>query len=262
MAAAEVARGRGGESPALMELQEQDVWENDIHSPSLSTGGSNPVTVGFRQPGSDSSSESDYDEQLAKKSKQRSSYHGSEPDSVMSAAMNVSNAASSMQPQFIRRAASIPADDASAAKLGTSMPINIPMMGRANTLSSAAANVDLDVDFVPPHIIEQQKEAKLYASGQSLVGPSPSTSLKRDRLMHRNAILRRTGFLEGTAMKGSIAEVLDPIKESKESVAIDARTGDAGTRALGSPSQSASTSLPREKHSMLSQALGTSASPR
>lgn len=52
-------------------------------------------------------------------SKQRSSYHGSEPDSVMSAAMNVSNAASSMQPQFIRRAASIPADDASAAKLVT-----------------------------------------------------------------------------------------------------------------------------------------------
>ena len=37
----------------------------------------------------------------------------------MSAAMNVSNAASSMQPQFIRRAASIPADDASAAKLVT-----------------------------------------------------------------------------------------------------------------------------------------------
>ena len=50
-------------------------------------------------------------------SKQRSSYHGSEPDSVMSAAMNVSNAASSVQPQFIRRAASIPADDACAAKL-------------------------------------------------------------------------------------------------------------------------------------------------
>ena len=91
---------------STQELQEQDVWENDIHSPSLSTGGdvplfirsvrishhgcasatcsitlspqlhllsvqsvagSNHVTVGFRQPGSDSSSESDYDEQLAKK---------------------------------------------------------------------------------------------------------------------------------------------------------------------------------------------------
>ena len=43
------------------------------------------------------------------------------------------------------------------------MPINIPMMGRANTLSSAAANVDLDVDFVPPHIIEQQKVEVLHA---------------------------------------------------------------------------------------------------
>ncbi len=52
------------------------------------------------------------------------------------------------------------------------------------------------------------QEAKLYASGQSVVGPSPSTSLKRDRLMHRNAILRRTGFLEGTTMKGSIAGAL------------------------------------------------------
>jgi len=51
------------------------------------------------------------------------------------------------------------------------------------------------------------------------------------------------------------AEVLDPIKES---VAIDVRSRGAG--ALGSPSQSASTSL-REKHSMLSQALGTSTSP-
>ena len=50
-------------------------------------------------------------------SKQRSSYHGSEPESVMSAAMNVANAASSVQPQFIRRAASISADDACAAKL-------------------------------------------------------------------------------------------------------------------------------------------------
>ena len=37
------------------------------------------------------------------------------------------------------------------------MPINIPMMGRANTLGSAAANENLDVDFVPPHIMEQQK---------------------------------------------------------------------------------------------------------
>ena len=40
---------------------------------------------------------------------------------------------------------------------GTSMPINIPMMGRANTFDSAAANDKLDLDFVPPHIIEQQK---------------------------------------------------------------------------------------------------------
>ena len=143
-------------------------------------------------------------------SKQRSNYHGSEPDSVMSAAMAISNAAYSGQPQHIRRTASIPTEDAgSAAKLvsllsrkyavaarthqmsrqgvtatlhisyqrrpwllqafvtgclrdtakmqGTSMPINIPMMGRANTFSSAEAGDLLDVDFVPPHIIEQQK---------------------------------------------------------------------------------------------------------
>ena len=46
----------------------------------------------------------------------------------------------------------------------------------------------------------------MFASGQSLVGPSPSTSFKgSDRLKHRNAILRRTGFLEGTHIKGSLA---------------------------------------------------------
>jgi len=52
---------------------------------------------------------------LCVQSKQRSSYNGSEPGSVMSAAMNVSNVASSHQPQHIRRAASIPADDAASA---------------------------------------------------------------------------------------------------------------------------------------------------
>ena len=90
----------------VQELQEQDVWENEGQCPSLSTGGvaalhmlgrswaysnlrlrlrsicfsteqaiicnlcsagSNHVSVVMRQPGSDSSSESDYDEQLAKK---------------------------------------------------------------------------------------------------------------------------------------------------------------------------------------------------
>ncbi len=35
---------------------------------------------------------------------------------------------------------------------------------------------------------------------------SPSTSLKRDRLLQRNAILRRTGFIEaGAAGKGGFA---------------------------------------------------------
>lgn len=51
-------------------------------------------------------------------SKQRSNYHGSEPDSVMSAAMAISNAAYSVRPQHIRRTGSIPTEDAgSAAKL-------------------------------------------------------------------------------------------------------------------------------------------------
>lgn len=47
------------------------MWHQcELHLPLLNAqgvAGSNPVTVGFRQPGSDSSSESDYDEQLAKK---------------------------------------------------------------------------------------------------------------------------------------------------------------------------------------------------
>lgn len=42
--------------------------------------------------------------------------------------------------------------------------------------------------------------------GVSIGGMSPSTSLKRDRLLQRNAILRRTGFIEaGAALRGSIA---------------------------------------------------------
>ena len=55
-------------------------------------------------------------------SKQRSSYHGSEPDSAVSAAVAVSNMASSMQPVPMRRTASVPPDDAaSAAKLVSSV---------------------------------------------------------------------------------------------------------------------------------------------
>lgn len=42
--------------------------------------------------------------------------------------------------------------------------------------------------------------------GVSIGGMSPSASLKRDRLLQRNAILRRTGFIEaGGQIKGSIA---------------------------------------------------------
>jgi hypothetical protein len=53
------------------------------------------------------------------------------------------------------------------------------------------------------------QEAKLCATGVSITGMSPSTSLKRDRLMQRNAILRRTGFIEsGVPLKGTFAGVL------------------------------------------------------
>ena len=52
------------------------------------------------------------------------------------------------------------------------------------------------------HILLMQ-EARLCATGVSITGMSPSTSLKRDRLLQRNAILRRTGFIEaGAAHKG------------------------------------------------------------
>jgi hypothetical protein len=55
---------------------------------------------------------------LCVQAKQRSNYHGSEPDSIVSAAVAISNAAYSVQPQHIRRTASIPTEDAgSAAKL-------------------------------------------------------------------------------------------------------------------------------------------------
>jgi hypothetical protein len=51
-----------------------------------------------------------------------------------------------------------------------------------------------------------EQEARLSAFGVSIGGMSPSASLKRDRLLQRNAILRRTGFIEADGkIRGSIA---------------------------------------------------------
>jgi hypothetical protein len=42
----------------------------------------------------------------------------------------------------------------------------------------------------------------------SLQGTSPAASLKRERLVNRNAILRRTGFLEGSQGAAFLGESL------------------------------------------------------
>lgn len=55
-------------------------------------------------------------------------------------------------------------------------------------------------------MVPDLQDTRYSVHGVSLGTMSPSTSLKRDRLLQRNAILRRTGFIEaGAHMKGSIA---------------------------------------------------------
>lgn len=87
---------------------------------------------------------------------------------------------------------------APAASMGTSVPIAIPNFSRwphpsdpSTPAAAAAANGE---PFVPPHRMTARGEDFAFTAD----GGSPSGCLRRDRLRTRNAILRVTGFLEGS----------------------------------------------------------------
>eukprot|EP00884_Botryococcus_braunii_P003260 jgi/Botrbrau1/12935/Bobra.92_1s0015.1 len=98
-----------------------------------------------------------------------------------------------------------------ASKLGTSMPINIPLMSR-NPFNAIDRGDDDEESgkFIPPHLMEQTSGQRNMFATSAI---SPSTSFRREKLLRRNTILRSTGFIEG-GEKPSIVEVLDPIRES------------------------------------------------
>ncbi|KAL4436911.1 hypothetical protein ABPG75_004050 [Micractinium tetrahymenae] len=127
-------------------------------------------------------------------------------------------------PMFAARRHVVPVDKSEASKLGTSMPISIPMMQRRKSAADlgsagAVAAVRGAATFVPPHMLHRQEDEEggpLAAElGPSLgLGLSPSASAKRDKLLARNAILRSTGFIEvQQPVAAVIGEVLDPVKD-------------------------------------------------
>lgn len=113
-----------------------------------------------------------------------------------------------------------PAPDKSAAALGTSMPISIPLMQRRSSGKDLAGDSGGRGDlFVPPHMLsrqegEESEQAELGpAASVGGLGLSPTTAAKRERLLARNAILRSTGFIEVQHSAAVIGEVLDPVKD-------------------------------------------------
>ncbi|KAK9830522.1 hypothetical protein WJX72_012210 [[Myrmecia] bisecta] len=123
-------------------------------------------------------------------------------------------------------------------KMGTSAPINIPMMATMAAKNfgtgTGAHKRQLDQDrqastFVPPHLLEQQAQRTAATQAADLyTGVSPSASLKREKLIQRNAILRRTGFIE--SLPGH-EPTMEPIKESHLEVLLQGQS--ALSQALG-----------------------------
>lgn len=99
-------------------------------------------------------------------------------------------------------------------KMGSSAPINIPIMSRLPSLNHEEAE-DAKKPFVPPHLVDETRNNEsLQQHFSMMTGVSPGASVKREKLQQRNAILRRTGFIEGPACLRGVGEVMDSIKES------------------------------------------------
>ncbi|KAL3136092.1 hypothetical protein ABBQ32_007114 [Trebouxia sp. C0010 RCD-2024] len=101
-----------------------------------------------------------------------------------------------------------------AIKMGSSAPINIPIMSRLPSIRDEDVEDAPKKPFVPPHLVGEQKQGDSLQQFTMIAGGSTGASVKSRKLQQRNAILRRTGFIEGPASAEGVGEVLDPIKES------------------------------------------------
>ena len=100
----------------------------------------------------------------------------------------------------------LPSQEPDAALMGTSAPIRIPKAHRtAIANGSPGARKGFGADFVPPHLLEDQGK-----DSSELFSPS---SVKREKLFARNAILRSTGFIEIKQFTAPTGEIIDAVKE-------------------------------------------------
>jgi hypothetical protein len=181
---------------------------------------------------------------------------GSSPNLAASVPAHLHNSSGTAPMYAGGRRRVAPAPDKSAAALGTSMPISIPLMQRRGSGKDLAGDSGGRSDlFVPPHMLsrqegEESEQAELGpAASVGGLGLSPTTAAKRERLLTRNAILRSTGFIEVQHSAAVLGEVLDPVKDQLLSSLANAVTS-APVATPGS-----GRAPPR---SSLSQLLGTS----
>lgn len=124
-------------------------------------------------------------------------------------------------------------ESSSAAMLGTSMPIRIPMLQRRSMSATSPASIETKhKPFVPPHLLEEADETtSLGSNSPALALLSPSAAIKREKLMARNAILRSTGFIEVQPFVAPVGETIDVLKESAMPK-VPMRRGKASTSSL------------------------------
>lgn len=108
---------------------------------------------------------------------------------------------------------SMPSGAEDASILGTSMPIKIPRLQRKLSVPNSTGQKGFGPGFVPPHLLDAEDED----DPDFLL--SASASVKREKLMARNAILRSTGFIEvHSAAAPSTGEIFDAVKDSLHGV--------------------------------------------
>jgi hypothetical protein len=93
--------------------------------------------------------------------------------------------------------------------MGTSAPIQIPVKkpdSPQKDRADASRRDGFDRDFVPPHLLERGEDAD-----DDFFSPS---SVKRERLLRRNEILRSTGFIEIKQLTAPTGEIIDVLKEA------------------------------------------------
>lgn len=142
--------------------------------------------------------------------KDTSSDVGSLPKFSPRASHRVEDSAAMSLPgtHFMSRFHSMNQETDSSGLMGTSAPIRIPKAQRTAIMNGSpgvATRRGLGGDFVPPHLLDNADDPGFF---------SPSTSIKREKLVARNAILRSTGFIEIKQFTAPTGEIIDAVKES------------------------------------------------